>query len=748
MDSTGTAVVQLMLILNGMRIVRVVFLLFISLPAFSRAFQDTGKTQIDIRRLKYHEDIDAIQKKLAGADGREDGLIEIGGDEDVNLLLSSLFLTQTDQLQDRVERDGQMDHRLKVKYLAGIQIMLDSYHAAWKQGEVVAGSGVLFFEAFTTYMEADLKGEDISLHADRFPYQVNRALLGSQSVFFENKGLKTARSILFKQFGETLPDQALSQLEPYLEEPFAEKIIRAAAQKNPSLFYDYAAANQTAIGKKIASVDDPLVSLITRIAADPSGRLLFPFLHAIIQKRISIDAIREAIKDEVRYYKLLVSTQLQYLDETRRGDTPMLFHEVAATIKKKAEASFINTINGLHDEPDDIRFRVLQPLSAEELYYLIVTGENVLYTSSYTGVFARMMSRVPRSSGDSLLMRIRFDRFKKFIRMAAAYNKLGAFLSTMPPAHAQLLMTSFVRGLEKHVDLEDAVDVADSYSSIKDLSIRKLLVREVQKNLLSLKEARNSRGAAIYDILDLLFQSANDSVSRLSVKYRIPPAYFLPYQNLADKAGRIIQQVFFYGDKDGKESFVNFMSLFKGRAEWKITQNQHWVEIKSLIGKPILIYANLPLDNSKGDDPDAEAQRLLGEHLYQNGLEPTVVIHRGHSYHLKYTLEQLPNSAQIVVLGSCGSYQNLNTVLELCPEAHIVSSKEVGTKLVNEPVLAMINESLRSGKGVDWIRIWSQLEARFASGPARERFDNYIPPHKNLGALFIKAFNNRTAEDL
>jgi len=297
--------------------------------------------------------------------------------------------------------------------------------------------------------------------------------------------------------------------------------------------------------------------------------------------------------------------------------------------------------------------------------------------------------------------------------------------------------------LEKNLDLEDAVDVADSYGSISNNAIRDLVKLEISNNLEQQQTLGNGRGIAIYDILKLLFMSASDSSQLLSLKYGIPPVYSLPLSNLADSAGRIVQQVFFYGDKDGIESFANFMSMFRGRKEWKITQNENWVEIKSLLGKPVWIFANLPLDNSSGDDPDAKAQALLIEYLEEQALHPTIVIHRGHSYHLKYTVNQLPASAKIIVLGSCGSFQNLNTVLNICPDAHIVSSKEVGTKLVNEPVLRMINESVRLGKGIDWISIWHQLEKQFNTGVAKERFDNYIPPHKNLGALFIKAFTNR-----
>jgi hypothetical protein len=37
--------------------------------------------------------------------------------------------------------------------------------------------------------------------------------------------------------------------------------------------------------------------------------------------------------------------------------------------------------------------------------------------------------------------------------------------------------------------------------------------------------------------------------------------------------------------------------------------------------------------------------------------------------------------------------------------------------------------------------MWQELAGQFNSPEAKERFENYIPPHKNLGALFIKAYN-------
>jgi hypothetical protein len=51
-------------------------------------------------------------------------------------------------------------------------------------------------------------------------------------------------------------------------------------------------------------------------------------------------------------------------------------------------------------------------------------------------------------------------------------------------------------------------------------------------------------------------------------------------------------------------------------------------------------------------------------------------------------------------------------------------------------------EYIRQGKDVDWQLLWNDLEKSVKDKPqAYERFLDYIPPHKNLGAIFIKTYN-------
>ncbi|HEX7691268.1 MAG TPA: hypothetical protein VF408_02705, partial [Sediminibacterium sp.] len=120
---------------------------------------------------------------------------------------------------------------------------------------------------------------------------------------------------------------------------------------------------------------------------------------------------------------------------------------------------------------------------------------------------------------------------------------------------------------------------------------------------------------------------------------------------------------------------------------------------------------------------------------------PTVVIHRGHSYYLNSTISKLPSSGKVILVGSCGGYQMLNKVLEICPGAHIISSKQVGAGMINQGMINLIADQLRQGKDLNWPAIWRTLSGQF-HGSAEEKFDDYVPPYKNLGAIFITAYNN------
>ena len=258
-------------------------------------------------------------------------------------------------------------------------------------------------------------------------------------------------------------------------------------------------------------------------------------------------------------------------------------------LQNKAIQHFINPINNLHENPNPaVRFRAIETLNAQDLYYLMVFGENDIYTSSYKYAFDRMVQKMGAlPHGDSLLMSVNFDHFKKFIKMAAGYNKLDVFLKTMPE-RSETLMQAFVSNLETTGTLEDAVDVADSYGSISNPNLQKSMLQNVENNEQRCIKDNNEHGHKIYELLRMIFLSADDKNGiDLSKEIGIPPVYTVSYKYLADDSGRIIEQVFFYGDKDGKESYNSYLTSFP-RSDWQMVQKKEWIEIKSIKGKAYL----------------------------------------------------------------------------------------------------------------------------------------------------------------
>jgi hypothetical protein len=173
--------------------------------------------------------------------------------------------------------------------------------------------------------------------------------------------------------------------------------------------------------------------------------------------------------------------------------------------------------------------------------------------------------------------------------------------------------------------------------------------------------------------------------------------------------------------------------------QWKIEHpNKYWTTVTSTTGKPVVIYANNPLPEPE----DEEAQKKLRDYLDEQNIHPTVVIHRGHSYHLPGTIDGMQPQNRIIILGSCGGYHNLGKVLDRAPDAQIISTKQIGTYKVNKVIINGVLRRLQDGEDVYWPQAWNEMEEDciLAGGDAAKRFEDYVPPHKNLGAIFIKAY--------
>ncbi|MDE1191979.1 MAG: hypothetical protein PW786_07565 [Arachidicoccus sp.] len=726
---------------------------FISAIIFTGLFTTAfAQNDIPTARQSFHDRIDKAQLALEAADRTADGQFTPYYDNnELNKASNKAATEDVDDLQKFIEKQD-WDNNTKLKYLRGVIELLEGYRSSFIVRGITGAQLVNALKAYKEAMIMDKHGDDISSIIGKYKYEV-AVLIARNYAFQSNPGKNNFNNILVRKNLDEHPSQALGILNGLLKTdpdfPAADSIIHAVAKDSSDAIYTYA-QSYTPLGEKIRKSNDPLVSTISKIAnaqgssGSRIGRQYMPFLDALYKGDISMDKVEDAMNDDVIYFKLLVKTEIQYAANEQNKDTAMALQIMKDKISDWGINKFINVVNGLHEKSNDVRYACLKPLSPIDLYYLIVTSEEVIYTSTYVngkdyGIYNLIWQKGGKElTGDSLLMSVQFDYYKKWIKMAANYNTLDNFLSKMDPESSRLLMKAFVRGLDKSSTknpLEDAVDVAGSYSSIDDPAIKQLVLNETQDNLDKAKRERNTKAYNIYYILNTLFLSM-DSSNNIDVSERlgIEPVYFLPIDKLKDSTGKIYIQQFTYGDQDGNVNYERFMDAFS-RLGWKTSVNKYWSTVSSTKGVPITIFTNRPLDEKQHLDDDA--QDALNNYLDENDIHPTLAFHRGHSYYLKSSVKQLQPSERLVFLGSCGGFQSLNDVLKASPGTQIISTKQTGAGDLNLPMIRDIILTLQKGQDLNWVKMWKGFSKQLSSDT---RFADYVPPYENLGAVFLVAY--------
>lgn len=731
-------------------------LLHIFLPVLLIA-QAKDTLIIPINRVFFHDKIEKEQKLIDKLDGKADGVFSAGVYEDVNLMLTDELFRKLKETTTWIERSELLpSNNDKVKYLTYVEQMLRMFRNEYKVRNLHGVDFVTLHQLFSACMKRNAAKENYSELLHPASYPVVKIVT---DIFSDNPYYDSVKPVVYLKFCSVYPDKILPTIKQWAAHPFADSLLVIAANNNLAQLYSYAQSETTVEGKLIHQSRHPLVKAIAALSKTPQALFYFPFLDDIMSGKKSIDDIKKVIGDgekgydSVKYFKLLVETEIEYFKRmtSPERDTPIAYFGVNGLrdmLQKKAIQHFITPINELHDLSNiALRMKAIEPLNAQELYYVLVMGEQEIYTSSYKHAFTRLlqlMGKPPR--GDELLASVHFDHFRKFIKMAAHYNRLDTFLKTMPQSYADVLMKAFVANLDKSNGLEDAVDVADAYSSIHDPVLLKNILSYIEEELDTCKEEGNTRGTVIYSLLKTIFHAANSNTTvDLTNEIGIPSIYTLPQHSLRNEDGKVIQQVFFYGDEDGKAFFPAFVNTFNSR-EWKVVPKKEWIEFIAHNGK-MEVYVNRPLDSDQNLDDSAQVHLI--QYLEGLGKYPTMVVHRGHSYWLPRTISRMSSEARIVLLGSCGGFKNLNQILEVSPDAHIISTKEIGRGNLNQPINNYLNNTLLAGKDIDWREMWKTLSQQFqsASKDTRESWEDYIPPYRNLGAIFIKAYHLQMQED-
>ena len=403
----------------------------------------------------------------------------------------------------------------------------------------------------------------------------------------------------------------------------------------------------------------------------------------------------------------------------------------------------VREINDLHNEADDKRFAAVRNYNALELYTLMVYGEDELFTSSYNGLFSRLMTGLKGEgiAPQDLLTRVGYEKLRPFIRLASQYHRLPEWLSQMSSSDQETMITRFVQNIEREPRmLAEAVAVADTVSIVSDARVLTTIREAIKTEYARVSDEKNKKGEVVYGILASLFgqkKAMTDSwIQEMADKYHIPNVLGIDSSRLFNRDGSHIEQFSFYSDEDGRASFQNFLDKYKDDPErWDIEQKDAYVHVVSKnTQKRVEIFANRP--DHQNDGPDEIAKVLA-----QRKVQSILFAHRGHSYHVRDSIERIPKIAKIVWLGSCGGYNNLDAVLERSPDAHIISTKGTGSMYVNDPLLKMLADEIATGRNLDWPAVWKKAEAKLGGNAD---FKNYVPPHRNLGTFVLRVYRNET----
>jgi hypothetical protein len=691
---------------------------------------------IPTQRQVFHNRIDKEQRRADVSDGSVDGVIYYSDDTALTNSLGRSILRDVDRMQALIENlpvsnNPSVENQMKIRYLSAVYLLVQRYN------NDLAAEPAKYRKQVNNMRELIIASHEGRLDAYARANANLQTLENSEKIM---EDLPATRSYVFSEVGRQYPQMMIKRLNEFATEPFACDIIRSAARIVPNDIYTYASSTNYKLLKAVRDCDDPLVKSIVRVTEESKTPLkTLSFLSDIHNERLTIAQADSIASNPDIYYQNLVRLKIENDTLGRATYTNELAY---------SGLRYVREMNDLHEEPDAKRFKCIEKMPPQTLYYLMLYGQDEIYTSSFIGTFNRMMERMKPMTGDTFLTTLNHDKFRTFIRMCAGYNTLSTFLASMDIEKKSELMSNFIAGLDRggDDDLEDAVDVADAYGSVRDSSLAIFLRNKVKDNYELAYKGRSRKGMVIYGLMAAIFDgskalSSEDEVIRQSQILNLPPVNLVPYASLVNDSGIIYEQFYFYGDEDGKSSYNNFLSNFRD-GKWKIQTEKFWTKISSIQGKKIIVYANNPIP----EPGDEEAQRELNTYLNTNDIHPTFVIHRGHSYHLPLTLEHLAKENKIVMLGSCGGYHNLAVVLDHAPDAHIISSKQTGMMVINEPIIKAINNQLLAGNDVNWISIWNQVEVQMKGAAIKERFSDYVPPFKNLGVIFIKSYRKLTVD--
>lgn len=549
--------------------------------------------------------------------------------------------------------------------------------------------------------------------------------------------------------------QSLQELESFLSEPYAKEILLYAAEREP----DELLRKFELIKTKLYCVE--VIDAVVKTDPVSVKKYLFNKLHPVSAALVySTDTISKKLL-EIHSKLGYAAKPLLLMDAIADGslglgealriseDKVALFRAMCASLSKPqvlAKVSLekelqyyslraVREINDKMSLPEQQKFSSIDALSAEEIYFLMVYGREEVFKSTFTGLYSRLLSKLPGKNLYSLFQQTGYHKFRNFLALCSQYGKLEDVLDLMNPSQRSRLLTQMMQNLDPDpANLDEVIPVAQILNTSSDSDLHQELHLLLKEEYQSREKTNNELGLSVYGTL-VAFTAPNAVAEqnwffKTARRFNITSAAILPTKELY-AADRIYEQMFFYNDEDGRSSYLNFVSGYKRKTDWIFEDKGSFSIIKSSDQK-VWIFANKP-------DYQESGMEAIDDYFKNQNIKPSIVIHRGHSFYTESTIRRISPETRLIFLGSCGGFYKIPQAMEMAPSAQYIATRQIGTKGINDPLIIELNDYIRTAAKIEWPVFWEKVKSRVGSNPM---FEDYVPPHLNLESQFIKAYYN------
>ncbi|RYY69476.1 MAG: hypothetical protein EOO13_09420 [Chitinophagaceae bacterium] len=512
--------------------------------------------------------------------------------------------------------------------------------------------------------------------------------------------------------------------------PYRDTMLYYLANTAPEILNEKLASKDALFTTLVKNSGNKTVKAVTAFEKDIYYEKMLPFGLAIQENLFTADSIRKLTQTPSAYYRAFIDETLRLYGSENRMVKTYLEKPIVELNKTLAAKFYIDDINLLHESPDNVRFKSIENLSSRELYFLLVGGTGQLYTSSFLHLYKKLMMTTEKEGLDNFLSNIHYYQFGQFVSNVSVYGLVDDLVEHLQPEKfAQLMGNHFRTVLSTQLTDNEVVLNAMTISEILYEIKRQPVVQRI------LLEQVNQFGKSRMQkdvMLQRLF-AGFENILQNKTDYTADPTYdVLPVERL-QRNNEMVQVHFFYDDEDGTSSFASSLASYD-KKDWEKKDTGNYIILTSLSGNNMKVFMNKPMTKPGSDSTQDEMLRDIAS----QGYEITSFIHRGHSYHLYQSLRKISPSCQFVFLGSCGGYSEALNVFELNPDVNIIVTRNIGSKLINDPLLQKINQDLVAGQDINWDETWAAFDTKFTSKQTRDLFSSYIPPNKFIGVKFIR----------